>query len=67
MFFGRSSENPTFIPHDQISTAVQDLIKETDRELVLVTPYFKPWNHLQTAIRAPEPVNADETVSSRNY
>ncbi|WP_426754781.1 phospholipase D-like domain-containing protein [Myxococcus sp. Y35] len=51
MFFGRSSENPTFIPHDQISTAVQDLIKEADRELILVTPYFKPWNHLQTAIR----------------
>ncbi len=51
MFFGRASENPTFIPHDQISTAVQDLIKEAERELILVTPYFKPWNHLQNAIR----------------
>ncbi|CAM4517472.1 phospholipase D-like domain-containing protein [Corallococcus exiguus] len=51
MFFGRSNENPTFIPHSKISAAVQDLIEGAKRELTLVTPYFKPWNHLQNAIR----------------
>ncbi|NNC18073.1 hypothetical protein HJC22_20375 [Corallococcus exiguus] len=51
MFFGRSNENPTFIPHSKISAAVQDLIEGAQRELTLVTPYFKPWNHLQNAIR----------------
>ncbi|WP_254042411.1 phospholipase D-like domain-containing protein [Myxococcus guangdongensis] len=51
MFFGRSDEIPSFIPHSKISSAVQDLIEGAQRELVLVTPYFKPWNHLQNAIR----------------
>ncbi|WP_223645399.1 hypothetical protein [Corallococcus sp. EGB] len=74
MFFGRS-EAPAFISPTKISAAVQDLIEGAEKELVLVTPYFKPWNHQQNAIcgrlKARVPVSliirADEVSKTAPY
>src|SRR5690554_5419829 len=66
MFFSRNQ--PTVIAPSQVASTIVQLIEESRERLILISPYFLPWHHLDRALRdaTERGVKIDLIIRSEN-